>query len=97
MPPSPSSPFSRSITQARACAMARACGAAGNSGTTARSSASRCLKARPQTERYGPTIHCRTRSGGARNSSATPMPCGLRARGRNVISTSNGTMTVRDQ
>ncbi len=97
MPPNPSSPFSRSMTKATARRMALCRAARGKAGSTRRSTESSALKTRPHGERYGPLIQSRTRSGGVRNSSATPTPRGLRARGRSAISTSSGTITVRDQ
>ncbi len=97
MPPRPSSPFSRSVTNATALATAVSAQLCGNHGCTARSRTSTPLKNRPQAERYGPRIQSVIRSGGVRNSSCTCTPRGLRARGCFAISTSSGTITVRDQ
>ena len=97
MPPSPSSPFSRSVTKRTALAIALRRERAGNAGCTARSTVSRPLKKRPHPERVGGEIQSRTCAGGVRNSSATATLRGLRATGRSAISTSSGTITVRDQ
>ncbi len=97
MPPSPSSPFSRSVTKCTDQSIARRRTAAGKNGSAARTIPSRCLKNRPQAERNGPRIQSRTDAGGVRNSSGTCTPRRLRARGRSAISTTSGTITVRDQ
>ncbi len=97
MPPRPSSPFRRVVTKATALRMALSRLRFGKPGRAARSAVSTPLKKRPQLERYGPRIQSRICSGGVRNSSCTCTPRGLRATGRSAISTSSGTITVRDQ
>ena len=98
MAPSPSSPFSRSVTKRTALSMALAGVRLGKQRLGERAAAHpRALKNRPQAERYGPRIQSRTCSGGVRNSSGMATPRGLRACGRSAISTSSGTITVRDQ
>ena len=54
MPPRPSSPFSRSVTNRTAQSIARRRMAGGKNGSAARTTPSRYLKNRPQAERYGP-------------------------------------------
>ena len=98
MPPSPSSPFSRSVTKRTALSIALCRLRRGNAGCVMRSTESTALKNGPHhADRYGPRIQSRTCPGGVRNSSGIATLRGLRATGRSAISTSSGTITVRDQ
>ena len=86
------------MTKATALSIARAGAAAGNSGSATRSTTSTALEEpAPGASDTGRVIQSRTCSGGVRNSSGIATPRGLRARGFSAISTSSGTITVRDQ
>ena len=96
--PSPSSPLSRSPTQATAASMARWRVRFGNNGSVARKTLSTPRKNQNHDAfccgafGVGPSV-----AGGSTNSSSMRTPLALRARGRFAISTNSGTMTVRLQ
>ena len=96
--PSPSSPLSRSPTQATAWSIARCRVSFGKNGSAARSTLSTARKNQNHDAfccgafGVGPSI-----SGGSRNSSSIRTPFALRARGFFAISTRSGTITVRLQ
>jgi hypothetical protein len=96
--PSPSSPLSRSLTQATALSIARCREALGKYGSVARKTLSTPRKNQNHDAfccgafGVGPTV-----CGGSRNSSSMRTPLALRARGFFAISTNSGTMTVRLQ
>ena len=95
---SPSSPFSRSVTKATARVDRRA--AAVRWETTARRRAARCRRrgrTEPRAFDAAPSAPARCSAAESRNSSSMRDARGLRARGFSAISTSSGTITVRDQ
>ncbi len=98
MAPSPSSPFSRSLTKATALSRARARGFFGKNGSTTRRMSSIAAKTGRQGEdSWAPEGQRRIRSGSWVNSSRTPIPRGFLARGFFTCSTKSGTITVRAQ
>jgi len=80
MAPSPSSPFSRSVTKPTAFSIARRRRFAGKNGSIVRTTRSQTAKTRDPRDGVGGAIQSPTDSGGWTNSSRTVMPLGLRAR-----------------
>ena len=97
MAPKPSSPFSRSTTQATQASMARLRSRLGHRPSVTFSTPSSALKPMVQASLGSGTLETRSALTVGLNSSRTRTPRGLRAWGRRFISTSSGTITVRAQ